>query len=131
MESGQHSGYKLPLEQTFAQLLGLGPSGRVMRTEYEVARNSAVIGLAETAALGAEQTAGCGQPGTYYDRGDPMHHWNAGKTGSKGSSQMHASPASHHEAMSISQLDQPISQRIGIPRLFVIFHARLRLDVAS
>jgi len=55
-------------EQTFEQLLGLGTSWKVIRTEFETERNTFVI-CVETEALWPEESAKCGQRVTCYDHG--------------------------------------------------------------
>jgi len=57
---------------TFQQLLGLGQSWKVVRTEYESKENTFVICVEETPALWAEETQKCGQPVTCYDHVEPM-----------------------------------------------------------
>jgi transposase len=59
-------------EQTFEQLLGLGSSWRVVRTDYEEERNTFVICVEETEALWPEESAKCGQAVTCYDHVEPM-----------------------------------------------------------
>jgi transposase len=59
-------------EQTFEQLLGLGTSWKVIRTEFETKQNTFVICVEETEALWPEETAKCGQPVTCYDHVGPM-----------------------------------------------------------
>ena len=59
-------------EQTFEQWLGLEASWKVVRTEFEVARHTFVICVTETAALGSQESAACGQPVTCYDHVEPM-----------------------------------------------------------
>jgi transposase len=59
-------------EETFEKLLGLGASWKVLRTDYEVERNTFVICVAETEALWPEESAKCGQAVTCYDHVEPM-----------------------------------------------------------
>jgi transposase len=59
-------------EQTFEQLLGLGSSWKVIRTEYEAEQNTFVICVEETEALWAEESARNGHPVTCYDHVEPM-----------------------------------------------------------
>lgn len=59
-------------EQTFEQLLGLGTSWKVIRTEFEAEHNTFVICVTETAALWAEESAKCGQTVSCYDHVEPM-----------------------------------------------------------
>ena len=59
-------------EQTFEQLLGLGPSWKVMSTDYETERNTFVICVTETEALWPQESAQCGQAVTCYDHVEPM-----------------------------------------------------------
>jgi len=59
-------------EETFHQLLGLGESWRVIRTEYETKQNTFVICVQETAQLWEEETDKCGQRVTCYDHVEPM-----------------------------------------------------------
>ncbi len=59
-------------EETFHQLLGLGESWRVIRTEYEVEKNTFVICVEETAKLWEEESAKCGQRVRCYDHVEPM-----------------------------------------------------------
>jgi transposase len=59
-------------EETFHQLLGLGESWRVVRTEYETDENTFVICVAETPKLWEEESAKCGQRVTCYDHVEPM-----------------------------------------------------------
>jgi transposase len=59
-------------EQTFEQLLGLGTSWKVIRTEFEVERNTFVICVTETEALWSQESAACGQTVTCYDHVEPM-----------------------------------------------------------
>jgi transposase len=59
-------------EETFEELLGLGASWKVVRTDYEVERNTFVICVAETEALWAEESAKLGQAVTCYDHVEPM-----------------------------------------------------------
>ena len=54
-------------EETFHQWLGLGQSWKVGRTESEIEANTFVICVAETDALGAEESQKCGQPVGGYD----------------------------------------------------------------
>jgi transposase len=59
-------------EEMFQQLLGLGASWRVVRTEYEAEKNTFVICVEETLKLWEEETAKCGQRVTCYDHVEPM-----------------------------------------------------------
>jgi transposase len=59
-------------EQMFEQLLGLGASWKVLRTDYEAKRNTFVICVTETEALWPEESAKCGQTVTCYDHVEPM-----------------------------------------------------------
>jgi len=59
-------------EETFHQLLGLGESWRVVRTEYEEQENTFVICVEETAQLWVEESRRCGQRVTCYDHVEPM-----------------------------------------------------------
>jgi transposase len=59
-------------EETFEQLLGLGASWKVLRTDYEVERNTFVICVAETEALWPEESGKCGQAVSCYDHVEPM-----------------------------------------------------------
>lgn len=59
-------------EQMFEQLLGLGASWKVLRTDYEAERNTFVICVTETEALWPEESAKCGQTVTCYDHVEPM-----------------------------------------------------------
>lgn len=59
-------------EETFHQLLGLGESWRVVRTEYEAAKNTFVICVEETPHLWEQERARCGQRVTCYDHVEPM-----------------------------------------------------------
>jgi transposase len=59
-------------EETFHQLLGLGESWRVIRTEYETKNNTFVICVEETARLWEEETTQWGQRVTCYDHVEPM-----------------------------------------------------------
>jgi transposase len=59
-------------EELFNQLLGLGESWRVIRTEYETAKNTFVICVEETPKLWDEETTKCGQRVTCYDHVEPM-----------------------------------------------------------
>lgn len=59
-------------EETFEQLLGLGASWKVVRTDYEAQRNTFVICVAETEALWPEESAKCRQTVTCYDHVEPM-----------------------------------------------------------
>src|SRR5437773_749442 len=54
-------------EETFEKLLGLGLSWKVIRTDYEVERNTFVICVKETEALWPEESAKCGQTVSCYD----------------------------------------------------------------
>lgn len=62
----------MTVEETFEQLLGLGTSWKVIRTEYEVERNTFVICVRETDSLWAEESAKCGQKVVCYDHVEPM-----------------------------------------------------------
>jgi len=59
-------------EQTFEQLLGLGTSWKVIRTEFETKENTFVICVSETEALWPEESSKCGQPVICYDHVEPM-----------------------------------------------------------
>ena len=59
-------------EETFQQLLGLGESWRVVRTEFESTRNTFVICVEETARLWEEESLKCKQRVTCYDHVEPM-----------------------------------------------------------
>jgi hypothetical protein len=59
-------------EETFHQLLGLGQSWKVMRTDYEAEQNAFVICVGETEALWAEESQKCGQAVSCYDHVEPM-----------------------------------------------------------
>ena len=59
-------------ETTFEQLLGLGASWKVIRTDYEVEKNTFVICVSETEALWPEESAKSGQTVTCYDHVEPM-----------------------------------------------------------
>ena len=59
-------------EQTFEQLLGLGSSWKVVRTEYEADRNTFVICVEETPTLWVEESARNGCAVTCYDHVEPM-----------------------------------------------------------
>lgn len=59
-------------EELFHQLLGLGESWRVIRTNYETDKNTFVICVEETPKLWEEETAKCGQRVTCYDHVEPM-----------------------------------------------------------
>jgi transposase len=59
-------------EETFHQLLGLGQSWKVLRTEYEEKENTFVICVGETEALWTEESQKCGQAVTCYDHVEPM-----------------------------------------------------------
>lgn len=59
-------------EQMFEQLLGLGASWKVLRTDYEAERNTFVICVTETEALWPQESAKCGQTVTCYDHVEPM-----------------------------------------------------------
>jgi transposase len=59
-------------EETFHQLLGLGQSWKVMRTDYEAEQNTFVICVGETEALWAEESQKCGQAVSCYDHVEPM-----------------------------------------------------------
>jgi len=63
---------KVTPEETFEKLLGLGSSWKVLRTDYEVERNTFVICVAETEALWPEESSKCGQSVTCYDHVEPM-----------------------------------------------------------
>jgi len=56
----------------FEQLLGLGASWKVLRTDFEEERNTFVISVTETEALWPEESAKCGQSVTCYDHVEPM-----------------------------------------------------------
>lgn len=59
-------------EETFHELLGLGESWRVIRTEYEAPNNAFVICVEETEKLWAEESRKQGQRVTCYDHVEPM-----------------------------------------------------------
>lgn len=59
-------------EELFNQLLGLGESWRVIRTDYETDQNTFVICVEETPKLWDEESAQCGQRVTCYDHVEPM-----------------------------------------------------------
>jgi transposase len=59
-------------EKMFEQLLGLGTSWKVVRTDYEAERNTFVICVEETEALWPEESTKAGQPVTCYDHVEPM-----------------------------------------------------------
>lgn len=59
-------------EELFHQLMGLGESWRVIRTDYEVDTNKFVICVAETPRLWEEESAKWGQRVTCYDHVEPM-----------------------------------------------------------
>jgi transposase len=59
-------------EEVFHQLLGLGESWRVIRTEYETDKSTFVICVQETPKLWEEESAKCGQRVTCYDHVEPM-----------------------------------------------------------
>ena len=59
-------------EELFHQLLGLGESWRVIRTDYESDKNTFVICVEETPKLWDEETAKWGQRVTCYDHVEPM-----------------------------------------------------------
>lgn len=59
-------------EKTFEQLLGLGSSWKVTRTEYEAEQNTFVICVEETEALWPEESARNGCPVRCYDHVEPM-----------------------------------------------------------
>lgn len=59
-------------EQTFEQLLGLGASWKVVRTEFEADTNTFVICVTETEALWPEESAREGCPVSCYDHVEPM-----------------------------------------------------------
>src|SRR5208283_5240194 len=59
-------------EATFHQLLGLGQSWKVIRTDYEAEQNTFVICVGETEALWAEESQKCGQAVSCYDHVEPM-----------------------------------------------------------
>lgn len=59
-------------EKTFEQLLGLGASWQVLRTEYEAKENAFVICVGETEALWAEESGKQGQAVVCYDHVEPM-----------------------------------------------------------
>lgn len=65
-------GQKVTPEQTFEQLLGLGASWKVVRTEYEAEQNTFVLCVSETEALWPEESAKCGQAVSCYDHVEPM-----------------------------------------------------------
>ena len=59
-------------EELFHQLLGLGESWRVIRTDFESAKNTFVICVEETPRLWDEETAKCGHRVTCYDHVEPI-----------------------------------------------------------
>jgi transposase len=59
-------------ETTFEQLLGLGTSWKVIRTDYEAEKNTFVICVSETEALWPEESAKSGQTVTCYDHVEAM-----------------------------------------------------------
>jgi len=59
-------------EKMFEQLLGLGASWKVLRTEFEAERNTFVISVTETEALWPEESDKCGQRVSCYDHVEPM-----------------------------------------------------------
>ena len=59
-------------EETFHQLLGLGQSWKVVRTEFEEKEQTFVICVQETAALWPEESKRCGQEVVCYDHVEPM-----------------------------------------------------------
>ena len=59
-------------EQTFEQLLGLGPSWKVTSTDYEVDKHTFVICVTETEALWSQESAKNGKPVICYDHVQPM-----------------------------------------------------------
>jgi transposase len=59
-------------EETFHQLLGLGESWQVVRTEFEEKTNTFVLCVAETSALWEEESQKCGQAVRCYDHVEPM-----------------------------------------------------------
>jgi transposase len=59
-------------EETFHQLLGLGESWKVIRTEFEAKEQTFVICVQETDRLWREESQGCGQEVTCYDHVEAM-----------------------------------------------------------
>ncbi len=59
-------------EETFSQLLGLGKSWRVVRTEFEEKTSTFVICVEETAELWPEESGRTGTTVTCYDHVEPM-----------------------------------------------------------
>jgi len=59
-------------EETFHQLLGLGESWTVIRTEFEVKEQTFVICVQETERLWPEESQRCGQEVTCYDHVEAM-----------------------------------------------------------
>lgn len=59
-------------EETFSQLLGLGKSWRVVRTEYEVKESTFVICVEETPELWVEESSNAGTSVACYDHVEPM-----------------------------------------------------------
>lgn len=59
-------------EETFHQLLGLGQSWKVVRTEFEEKEQTFVICVAETERLWPEESQRCGQEVICYDHVEPM-----------------------------------------------------------
>ena len=59
-------------EETFHQLLGLGQSWQVVRTDYEEANQTFVICVQETARLWEQESQQWGQPVRCYDHVEPM-----------------------------------------------------------
>lgn len=58
--------------ETFHQLLGLGQSWKVIRTEFEEKEQTFVICVQETDLLWPEERQRCGQEVICYDHGEPM-----------------------------------------------------------
>ena len=59
-------------EETFSQLLGLGKSWHVVRTEFEEKSSTFVICVKETAELWPEESGRAGTTVTCYDHVEPM-----------------------------------------------------------
>lgn len=59
-------------EETFSQLLGLGKSWRVVRTEFEVKESTFVICVEETPELWTEESQRSGTTVSCYDHVEPM-----------------------------------------------------------
>jgi len=59
-------------EETFHQLLGLGQSWKVVRTEFEQKEQTFVFCVEETDRLWPEERQRCGQEVICYDHVEPM-----------------------------------------------------------